>query len=140
MKTKLFSVVLFALLFISCSDDDRRLPYSGEPLEPATWQLVNVSGSIAGIDDDFEPGAVKWTFNTDNTVTVVNNNTDEAKTDFFDSGNYTYGYVENTDSPEACQNTIKISNIDFGCVNVTGNTMRFTQPYADGYILTFEKI
>jgi hypothetical protein len=139
MKTKLLSLALGTLLFVSCSDDDTNLRYTGGPLQPVTWQLVNVSGSIAGIDDDFAPGVIKWTFNTDNTVTVVNNNTNEALTDFFDSGNYTYGYVENTDSPEACQNTIKVSVTDFGCIDVVGNTMRFTQPYDDGYVLTFTK-
>ena len=135
---KLMMLLAGMAMLTACSGDDNETIYDNGPLEPVAWKLVNVSGSIAGIDEDYEEGVITWVFNTDNTVTITNNNTDEMKTDFFDSGNYVYGYTENPDNTAACANVIVIDNINFGCVNVLGDTMTFNQAYDDGYILTFK--
>lgn len=142
-------VTLFVLLMVTfvtaCSDDD-----STTSVSPCTelsfpgphhgiWNLVNVSGSIAGVSNDFEPGLIKWNFNACNeTVTVVNNNEDETVEDFFSSGTYQYTLLTEP-VPPACDQYLIIENIELGCMIVSGNEMTLTQQVADGYELKFTR-
>src|SRR5690606_37293852 len=93
-------VILFAVLLTgiitSCSDDNEPTQFvnqtynNNDAQETANgeWHLVQVTGSIAGINHLFEPATITWTINDNATVDVINTNTDESLTDFFDSGNY----------------------------------------------------
>ncbi|OIQ18622.1 MAG: hypothetical protein BM557_06770 [Flavobacterium sp. MedPE-SWcel] len=137
MKKILLLSITTLLLCVGCSDDD-----SAPAVNPlnASWNLTNVSGSLLGIDQDIEEGLIVWAFNTtNNTVTVVNNNTDEDVTDFFESGTYNYSYETNYIGIETCAESLKVNDINFGCQNITGNTMILSDIAADGYQLTFTK-
>lgn len=138
MKKILFlMVVATALIAGACSDNDD-MPVTTVAALGGTWKLTHVSGSVAGIDQDFTPGAVTWTFNVENnTVSVVNNTPDDSLTDFFPTGNYTYGYVQNETTPQSCAYTLAVSNINFGCAASTSTTLTLTQVESDGYVLTF---
>lgn len=129
---------LICLLFcISCSEDDDII--YNDPIE-GNWSLVNVSGSLMGVNQDIETGTIVWTFNpAENTVTIVNNNTDEEITDFFESGTYTYNYESNEGETELCSESLLIENIDFGCRDFNNNTMTLSNTWEDGYELTFVK-
>ena len=137
MKKFIFLNLVCVLLCLSCTQDDDA-PITNQ-LE-ASWSLINVSGSFAGIDQDIPVGIIVWTFNTtDDTVTIVNNNTDEEITDFFESGTYTYHFVNNEEQTEECSESLFVDEIDFGCQNITGNTMVVSNVWVDGYQLTFVK-
>ncbi len=137
MKKYTLLNLICLLLCLSCSQDDDT-PINN-PLE-ASWSLINVSGSFAGIDQDIEAGVIVWTFNpVDYTVTVENNNTDEEVINFFESGTYTYVYVDNEGETEQCNESLFIDNINFGCQTISGNTMKLNHIWLDGYILTFVK-
>ncbi|MGC4041354.1 MAG: hypothetical protein QM710_11380 [Flavobacterium sp.] len=119
----------------SCSSDSNSARSS---IVDGQWKLTNVSGSIIGSSSDFEPGMITWDFNpTTQTVTVVNNNTDENKTDIFETGIYNYQIVAN-DNPELCSQVIKIDNIEMGCFNIVEGKLKIDQAFADGYTLTLE--
>lgn len=138
--TSLF-ILLIAALITSCSDDDS----SSAPLNNNTpeadgeWHLIQVTGSIAGVNYLFEPGTITWTFNDDGTVSVENTNTNDFVEDFFDSGTYEFDFVLNDQLPTACNEVLVINNTDFGCQDFQDDDMILTQLVADGYILKFTK-
>jgi|GEM_PF-6567849 len=73
MKRITFLLLLLpAFTLTSCSDGDENEPMQVFPDVAATYKLINVSGSIAGVSHDFAPGTITWRFNTNQTVTVVN--------------------------------------------------------------------
>lgn len=130
---------LSAMTFSGCSDDDD----AGAAIDPALyegpWALINVSGSIAGVDNDLN--GIIWDFNTDeDTVTVTNNyEGDETVEDFFESGTYDVSFVP-TEGSGACSLSLEVDQTDLGCMDANGGAMTLTQQAADGYTLTFEKV
>lgn len=86
-------VMLFGLsIFMGC-DKKNETPQM-ETLN-GTWNLKNISGGFAGVDDDFETGLVTWTFDEpSSTLTVVNNSSQEFIYSGYETGTYTYTIVE----------------------------------------------
>lgn len=138
MKKFILLNFICALLCIACSqDDDVILTDTTE----GDWSLINISGSLMGIDQDIEAGVIVWTFNpAENTVTIVNNNTNEEITDFFESGTYMYNYMSNNGETELCSESLIVEDVDFGCQTFTNDdTMTLSNIWVDGYQLTFVK-
>ncbi|HMB63682.1 MAG TPA: hypothetical protein VKN36_11455 [Eudoraea sp.] len=92
MKRK-YAIVLTNLVFIiaGCSkntDTSGIVPLNGR------WNLVNVSGGFAGINEDFEEGTIVWNFEAaTGTLTIENNNTSDALYDGLPSGSYQYSIL-----------------------------------------------
>jgi hypothetical protein len=137
-KALLLLIALPALLLSGCgSDDDNNATYPTEMAGP--WQLVNVSGSIAGINH-YYTDFIMWNFDTDDRNVNISNQNDEDVEDFLETGVYDYDFVINSDSPSACARTLKVGDTNFGCMMQDANTLTLTQTEADGYTLTFERI
>ena len=100
MKTKLSILgILLVLILSGCSNDSDN---SGA-IVAGKWKLVQVTGSFAGTQSNFEPGTISWEFNPRNqSVKVINNNTDEDLTDLFESGTYDYSVVT-SENPKYAQ-------------------------------------
>lgn len=107
------------------------------------WHLKNVSGGIAGVDNDFNNGVIIWEFKSEtSSVTVTNTNSDTAIEDGLDSGTYTYSIEEVNN-----QEYLTIGSNELGSISVTSNGNQLiidqnetsTGPAADGYIYTFDK-
>lgn len=129
----LFVIVTF-LLLSSCNSDSNS---TTDPVQ-GQWKLVNVSGTFAGIHDDFAPGVITWDFNPiTQMVTVVNNNTDTNKWDVLETGVYTYHFVNNPDSP--CGESIEIDGSVYGCYTVSNQTLVIDQAIADGFAITLHR-
>lgn len=128
---------LFALTLFAChQDSDNNFPVPVNPSINGEWTLINVSGGIAGTNDDFPSGTITWTFNTaDAKVTVVNNNTDDSKQDILEDGIYPYTFEVNTAAPDLCATTISIGGMNLGCYNVTTHELTMGQVETDGYLL-----
>jgi hypothetical protein len=125
--------ILLALIAFGCSSDSNS-PHAN--IVDGQWKLVHVGGSFAGVSSDFEPGIITWDFNpTTQTVTVVNNNADDNKTDIFETGVYNYQVVANPD-PQTCSEILKIDNVEMGCFSIVDGNLRIDQAFADGYTLT----
>ncbi len=131
----LFNV--FSLLFISCNlnDDNSQM----DLIVP--WNLINVSGGFAGIDDDYEPNIIVWKFNDQTTtLTVENNNLQNNIYDGLATGIYNYTIIESNN-----RFYIDIEGTEFGEYNITGTNLiidgnSFSHGNgADGFILTFER-
>lgn len=135
-KSLLILGILFSLVASSCCSSGDNSSEGG--VVAGQWKLINVSGSFAGVDSDFEPGVITWNFNpTTQTVTVVNNNTDENKTDIFETGIYNYQIVPN-ENPELCSEILKIDNIEMGCFGIVDGKLKIDQAFADGYMITLQ--
>jgi hypothetical protein len=131
-KLILLFPILLLFTFSNCSRDSNSAP--NDPVQ-GQWKLVNVSGTFAGINHDFTPGLITWTFNPiTQTVTVVNNNTDANKWDVLETGVYNYQVV--ADSQEyPCDEILKIEGGDMGCFTVSGNSLLIDQSVADGFAI-----
>ncbi|RKE98946.1 hypothetical protein [Ichthyenterobacterium magnum] len=70
MKTPFYTLILVLFLF-SCNNDDAQ--QNNEPTLNESWSLVNISGGLVGLDDDYETGIITWTFNTETSQVVVSN-------------------------------------------------------------------
>ena len=132
MKKSILTLTLLLLVLMpSCSNDSSTNSNTVE----GQWKLINVSGTFAGIDNDFAPGLITWDFNpTTQTVTVVNNN-DTELWDVFETGIYNYQIVDNPEFP--CGEIIKIDGIEMGCFSISGNELVIDQSIADGFRLQF---
>ena len=54
----------FMFLLFSCtSDDDNQ---KTEATLNGSWHLVNISGGLVGVNDDFDTGLITWIFNENN--------------------------------------------------------------------------
>jgi hypothetical protein len=155
----LLLVLAPVLLATSCQDDDTVLQTAAvieQPQEPEptpeepplqdheiplgeSWNLVNVSGSIAGVNHDFPEGQIVWTFNADNTINVVNNNPDQSVEDFLDTGNFAYGFFPSENPTASCSEDFFVWCFVLGCRQIDGDVMTITQQFEDGYTLTFHK-
>lgn len=131
MKTIKITLLLFWVAILSgCSDKN----IATTPTLEGQWKLINVRGGFVGVNDSFTPGQIKWNIDTANqTVTIVNNNTDPDLQDILESG--TYNYTLTPDANAICTTTFNINNMDLGCYTLTDNELTITYEYADGFTL-----
>lgn len=134
MKKQLLILgILLTVIISGCSSDSRS---SHNNIVDGQWKLTRVSGSFAGVESNFAPGVITWDFNpTTQTVTVVNNNTDDTLTDIFETGVYNYQIVA-SQNVELCSEILKIDGVEMGCFSLDGNNLKIDQSFADGYALT----
>jgi hypothetical protein len=133
---RLLFLLLSPLLLAFQCDEDEDVTF----MYPAgSWDFVNMSGGIAGLDYDFPEGTIVWTFTPDGTISIVNNNENDNVEDFFETGTYYFSFVESTD-PSSCSHVMMINETELGCRNISLPLMTYTQLGADGYVLTFKKI
>lgn len=132
---KLITILIITAIFSSCNNDDDK---NTEATLAGNWKLIETSGTIAGTTDTFTPGTITWNFNVNEGLfTVINNNADENAQDVFDSGIYSYSFVQSPLANSICNKTIKLDDVDYGCFTITNTTLQINQGEADGLILKF---
>ena len=90
-KGKLCLLFFLGLVLLTgCSNDDDSLQ---EETLNGIWNVNNISGGIAGIDNGYETGIITWTFNNQ-TLTVENNAAQGNIYNGFESGTYSYLLLE----------------------------------------------
>lgn len=131
-------LLLILLLNIGCSDDD-----SNSQSISGMWSLMQTTGTIAGIEHNFVEGTIIWTFNSNKTVTILNNNEDENLQSGLPSGTYTYTIGNNPADelslPE-CAKYIIVNNYEFNCLIVSNEEMKIREAFSDGINYHFIKI
>lgn len=134
-KFLMIAIVLISALSIGCSNDDDTNDENKTPTLNGKWNLVNVSGGIQGIDQDFQKGTVVWDFNqSDETVTIINNNQLQGVYDGFPSGTYSYGITSPADAE-----VLVVNEISLGTVDLKINTLTIEQLAIDGVKLSFTR-
>ncbi|MDU8886134.1 hypothetical protein RXV94_08185 [Yeosuana sp. MJ-SS3] len=132
MKKLLLILVTCALcLSSSCNNDNANT-------KTETWFLVNISGGIAGINENFEKGIIAWTFNEEGSALTVENTT--GSTNGFESGTHSYRILRTNG-----KKYLIVENNEIGGMIETENQLTIDQNMqsggsgADGFILLFEK-
>lgn len=140
MKIRVLTLLLsFGLVFFtSCNNDDDS---SQIGTVDGTWNLINISGGFAGIDDAYDPGIITWTFNNQNlTINIENNSTEENLYSGFESGTYSYSIVENNGNEYILINTAEFGNYVLSINNLKINQNEIQSGSgSDGFLLEFER-
>ena len=127
----------FCGVIASCNNDDsiQATTING------TWNLKNISGGLAGINDDYNQGIIKWIFDSQAlTLTVENNNSQNIIYDGFESGMYSYSILESGGN-----SYLIVADIEFGGYTLTENNLMIDQNKtwtgsgADGFIIELER-
>ncbi len=105
------------------------------------WNLINIKGGFLGLNEDYKPGDVKWTFNSKNsTLSIEDNISKGVSYDIIKPGDYHY-YILNKKGISY----LFIEDFEFGHIIRIKNTLKIDQgnttsgPLTDGYVLTFKK-
>lgn len=139
MTMKFLTAAIFIFLLTSCSiSSDNNVPQ----FVRAEWHLKNVSGGIDGVNNNFDLNTIIWAFNESlGTLNITNNNTDTTKEDGFDTGNYTFSLINNSNN-----SFIVINQNELGSLTILNNQLiinqneKSTGAGADGYIYTFKLV
>ncbi len=138
MKSKILVLVVvgFCGVIASCNDDSPQASTIN-----GTWNLKNISGGLAGINDDYNQGIIKWIFDSHAlTLTVENNNSQNTIYDGFESGIYSYSVLESGDN-----SYLIVEDTEFGGYTLTENNLMIDQNKtstgsgADGFIIELER-
>ncbi|RIA09714.1 hypothetical protein OE09_1560 [Flavobacteriaceae bacterium MAR_2010_72] len=137
MKIRKLSLVVVSVIVLitSCNTDDR----TNQETLTGIWNVRQISGGVAGINDEYEPGTITWSFN--NQILIVDNNENQGNTySGLESGTYNFSTIE-IDGV----NYIIINNAEYGSYTLSIDSLTINQnqtssgPGADGFILQFEK-
>mgnify|MGYP000498269196 CR=1 FL=1 len=134
MKNVFYALTFMLLMFSCTSDDDNQ---NTEATLNGSWHLVNISGGLVGVNDDFDTGLITWIFNENNLeLTVINTNTTDVIFDGLASGTYNYQPLtttgENTD--------IVVDFFSFRITTLTTVQLILDEGIAaDGFLLTFSR-
>ncbi len=137
----LLGIILFTLTNCSTEGNSNNQP---SQITITEWNLINVTGGIAGVDHDFEIGDIVWSFNNINALlTVNNNNTEDDLEDSLSTGSYNISFIETNDDL-----FLRISDQEFGEVIISGtdnedmvidqNSLSTGQG-SDGFVYTFKR-
>ena len=90
MKIWICTVIL-TIGLLACSGGD---DVAQKDIVAGTWNVQNISGGFAGINDDYATGTITWTFNdTSKTLQVTNNNEADVIYDGLPTGQYNYSIL-----------------------------------------------
>lgn len=138
MKYLIF-ISFFNLLLTQCSEDE--VLEKPDPLH-GSWNVVNISGGFAGINDDYERGSIIWDFDSVSSTLSVSN-THEKKDvlyDGFPTGAYNYMIITSENS-----SYLQINEGEFAGIELRDNQLILNQNQstsgtgADGFVLVFQK-
>lgn len=131
-RTFILFIASFSLLFLSCNNDDD--PDNNSATISGTWSLINVSGGLAGVDEDFDKGLIVWTFNENTSTLTIENNSTGTFTGY-PSGNYNYSLETNNDVEN-----ITIDNFEMVISSLTENEMIIDEgSILDGFFYKFSR-
>ncbi|MCK0144279.1 hypothetical protein MWU78_01290 [Arenibacter sp. F26102] len=126
------------LVLLGCTTENS---HGNEVLVRGSWNLTNVSGGFAGVDDDFEKGKIVWEFDAKaDTLMVVNNDESNSIYNGLPTATYTYSVLQEKDKFYLVVNDKEIGGITVGETKLLldQNSTTFGSG-ADGFILVFEK-
>lgn len=106
------------------------------------WHLINVSGGIAGVENDFALSKIIWTFNDETKILTVNNtNTDTAVEDGLDTGTYPYSILKVEKDEFLIINSNELGGFTFSETQLKiDQNSTSSGSGADGFIYTFKRV
>lgn len=132
------------LLFLSCEPEDTNdiNPFDLPPTIDGNWVLYNTTGVSNGVNHDFAPNQVRWSFRIfNNRLNVVNNNLSGGVQDGPSTGEYNFELTKQNG-----EEYLFIQNVEWGWISeLTDSTLVLDQrqtigePINNPHILTFGK-
>jgi outer membrane lipoprotein-sorting protein len=133
-KIALLFLMSSTLCLTNCSDDDSKKAESASKLD-GKWKLVSITAPMVSETHTIKNGSVSWQFDeSENRVTVISTSDDDLNP--LESGNYTYS-INKVES--ICDESLKVGEIDFGCISIDNNTLTVSTAYVDGNAYIFKK-
>jgi hypothetical protein len=125
MKTYISIFSMMLLLLISCNKDD-------DLLIEGKWSMINATGGIAGVNQNFPEGQINWTFDN-GTLKIENKYTGQFNVSF-PTGTYTYQEINLSNI-----STLYINDQQFGDFIISKESLVIDQSsfMADGFRYTF---
>ena len=139
MKKKILILlsILGLAIYTSCnSDDDSVQP----EILNGTWNLINASGGIAGVNESYQNGSVTWTFDSQNSTVTIENNSQATVYTLSTNGTYSYTIVESED-----KQYLHINDVEIGRYVLSTNTLIVNEneiasgSRADAFVLQFQR-
>lgn len=123
MKNIIYSPVLLLLLFVSFASCKKEVIHtqtsaSSKSAIDGKWNLVRISGGIAGANEIHSTGEIEWTFNTQNATLTVNNTTGNSSYYYLPSGIYSFQEISGS-----TQNYLVIDANELGQFVISGNQL-----------------
>ncbi|WP_406684453.1 hypothetical protein N1F78_01650 [Seonamhaeicola sp. MEBiC1930] len=142
MKIKLAFLISCFILITNCSLDSSSSSSEEEVTYIEQWHLIEVTGGIAGISDQFDLNTIIWVFDGSNdSLTITNNNDDDTKEDFLESGIYNYSQDELSGN-----SYLSINGTEYGQLELFTNgftldgTLLSSGPVSDGFLFSFQRV
>ncbi len=140
MKQSILALVFVGFLtLVGCSTTDNA-PAPKEDILSGSWEVQNISGGFAGINDDYEAGIITWTFTTPTSKLEIINNNDKAGIiyDGLVSGEYDYSILTVSN-----KQYLEINGQEFAGISISNGQLLLDQNQistgtgADGFQLLF---
>ena len=134
MKARILTIlIIIGIGFLtSCNNDDVDIP---EKTINGTWNLRNVKGGLASINNDYQKGDIQWTFNPINNTLTVANNIGNDKAFTLHSGTYQFNIEQNVESQ-----ILFVSNNDYRMVILSmDQNLIITDDMNDGFTAEFNR-
>ena len=128
-------LLMLACLFTNC----KKTKESTASLE-GTWDLVNLSGGIIGVDCNYDPGVITWTFDGDKIIVNDNNISTSCMGVGLGTGSYSYSIFESNGGQ-----FLFLDDAEFGGIMLLINELIVDQNNlstgngADGFLFRLEK-
>ncbi|MBJ6367341.1 hypothetical protein [Snuella sedimenti] len=106
------------------------------------WHIVNVTGGISGVDEQFSLDTIVWVFDELNgKLSVTNSNDDPEKEDGLDTGVYDFSIETIGGNTYLVVDDIEIGGITFPSLEemILNENETSTGQGADGFIYSFQR-
>jgi len=99
-----------------------------------SWNLIHLSGGLAGLDNNFDYGDITWAFDyTADELHVVNSINNEGVFDGFETGVYEFSIAETFLGPYLTVDSGELGQINLSDGEMFINGPDSSQPIADGF-------
>lgn len=135
MKTKILTILLFIGIgfFISCNDNDDNS--TQQETISGTWNLINVRGGLAGINNNYSKGDIKWAFDQTNAILTVENKIGNNNAFYLHNGIYSFNIEDDQETK-----ILFIDNNDYRLVILSiDNSLIITDDFNDGFTAEFKR-
>lgn len=131
MKKATF-ILISIFLISSCTSDNNMIITE-------KFNLINVSGGFAGVNENFNEGEIIWTFNTQNETLTIEKNIQNAFSGLGE-GNYSYSFKNIEEKRYFYLNNTEIGSVTNEVDRMIINENELSTGIgADGFIFQLEK-
>lgn len=137
MKIKLLIVLCCTFVLTSCSVGN---DVNDQQNYKRLWHLINVTGGVGGVNQNFEPSTIVWSFDEPTLkLTVTNNNQDDTAPDGLDSGTYDYSIINANGESYLVIDDNELGELSFSQTGMGINeNIKSTGTGADGFVYLFQ--